>query len=56
MGRGIPLPGPCVETTVPRCDAQSPRLSGHRVVGALAHAALLGAIGGAVIALKALLH
>jgi hypothetical protein len=32
------------------------RLSGYRVVGALAHAALLGAIGGALIALKALLH
>jgi hypothetical protein len=32
------------------------RLSGYRLAGALAHAALLGAIGGAVIALKALLH
>jgi hypothetical protein len=32
------------------------RLSGYRLAGALAHAALLGAIGGALIALKALLH
>jgi hypothetical protein len=32
------------------------RLSGARLSGALAHAALLGAIGGALIALKALVH
>ena len=32
------------------------RLSGYRLAGALMHAALLGAIGGALIALKALLH
>lgn len=32
------------------------RLSGYRLAGALMHAALLGAVGGALIALKALLH
>ena len=32
------------------------RLSGYRVAGALLHAALLGAVGGALIALKALVH
>lgn len=32
------------------------RLSGYRLAGALIHAALLGAIGGALIAIKALLH
>lgn len=32
------------------------RLSGYRLVGALVHAAVLGAIGGALIAIKALLH
>ncbi len=32
------------------------RLSGYRVPGALLHAALLGAVGGALIALKALVH
>jgi len=32
------------------------RLSGYHLLGALVHAALIGAIGGALIALKALLH
>jgi hypothetical protein len=32
------------------------RLSGYRFLGALLHAALLGAVGGALIALKALVH
>jgi hypothetical protein len=32
------------------------RMSGYHLLGALVHAALIGAIGGALIALKALLH